>query len=136
MAQLTTRKRSWFNSFFLWTWLAVALSAGICAGLAFLRYEQARILDRANGIIDNISKARMDLEKGFLHVTLAGAPNSPFSAGEGRALIDQAIESIRESGKEVLTGQNGPLQQGRSWGDFEKKAAEFREHGGEIYLPK
>ncbi len=114
-----------FRSNYFWTCLAAFFSLVVCTTLFYLRTEQSRtILDGAS-TIRNIGQARIDLNEGFLHLTLASEPRSPFRSEEGLALIGQAVGALRQVREEGVAGHplnpapNGP------WRDFDKTAATF-----------
>lgn len=80
----------------LWTWTIVALFAGVCAAITWLHYDQEASLHLFRQWLTRFRVARIDLAMGFLHLTQAGDPRSPFQRPEGIALLDQAIRVMQE----------------------------------------
>ena len=113
------------KSFYLWTWLAVVLSISICVTLSWLRFEQSKALFAASHVLDDINLARIDFARGFLYVTLADDPQSPFRKVEGLALVDQAIARLQHA-KADQNAQIFPDLAAQSWNEFEQKTAALR----------
>jgi PAS domain S-box-containing protein len=88
------RERSYFHR---WTWVAVVFSIGVCLAMSWLHVQERKTISRAEHILENLREARIDLSKGFLHVLLAGNPDSPFRREQGMALILQSISSLRRA---------------------------------------
>ena len=55
-----------------WIWGAILLSALVCAMVSWLHLEQRHALDQALDKLQNIRQARIDLGRGFLHLSLGG----------------------------------------------------------------
>ena len=82
-----------------WTWLAILLSVAVCLAIARLHYQQERRLGRAERVLTDLREGRIDLAKGFLHLTLADDPRAPFRREEGLALLDQAVSAVEKIGR-------------------------------------
>lgn len=80
-----------------WIWSVVLLSFFVCGLVAWMHFQERRILIQALSGLENIRQARIDLAKGFLHVTMGDEPNLPFGMREGTALLQQAISSFKEA---------------------------------------
>jgi two-component system CheB/CheR fusion protein len=65
--------------------------------MAWLHIGQQRQLRLAVHRLETLRQARLDLSKGFLAVSLAGAPESPFQREQGLVFISQAIESYNDA---------------------------------------
>mgnify|MGYP000862985273 FL=1 len=73
-----------------WMWGASILSILVCAAMALLHFRQGSMLDRASAELQVMREAQVDLCKGFLYITLAGEPDSPFQKERGASLLQQA----------------------------------------------
>ncbi|WP_129126451.1 hybrid sensor histidine kinase/response regulator [Geomonas oryzae] len=73
---------------------AVLLSILVCTTVYWLDLQQRHTLRAALTEVEDLREARIDLCKGFLHLTLAGQPDSPFGQAEGLALLRQSISSL------------------------------------------
>ena len=80
-----------------WIWSAVILSFLVCIMVTWLHVQQKRELRTALKSFETIRQARIDLTKGFLHLSLASAPGSPFGRAQGLVLLRQAISSFDNS---------------------------------------
>lgn len=77
-----------------WTRAAVAGTLLVCAGLVMLQLAQD---SRGRQSMDNVRQlreARLDLSKGFLHLTQAGGPDAPYGREQGLALLRQAVRRM------------------------------------------
>lgn len=74
-----------------WIWVAIVQSIMICMAIAGLHFQQKLTLEQATEALDTLRHARIDLTEGFLYMTLAGKPASPFSYEQGHVLLDQAM---------------------------------------------
>lgn len=76
-----------------WSWLALALSALVCAIALWVQYDQQLALDLAVERVQYVREARIDLVRGFLFATLVEA--GPAGRREqGTALLRQAARSF------------------------------------------
>ncbi|TGU71574.1 PAS domain S-box protein [Geomonas terrae] len=73
---------------------AVLLSILVCTTVYWLDLQQRQTLRAALTEVEDLREARIDLSKGFLHLTLAGQPGSSFGQAEGLALLRQSISSL------------------------------------------
>jgi len=91
-------ERTWQRLVFVpkfWTWAAVGSAFLACGGLLALTLIQRAELRRAQEVVEMLGSSRIDLAKGALRVHLAEAdPSSELGAGEGLALVDQAVADV------------------------------------------
>lgn len=97
------------------------MSVLVCVALVWMHLVERRTLAGALEDLGNIRQARIDLSKGFLHVCLAGYPDSPFSLEEGMALLGQSIDSLDRS-RESLERVGRDSQEG-----FKESVAAFQD---------
>ncbi|HEX7653231.1 MAG TPA: PAS domain S-box protein, partial [Verrucomicrobiae bacterium] len=97
------------SPFYAWIWLAIIGSITLCAALSWLRYEQSKTLAAATQVLETLHQARTDLARGFLNVSLADHPQSPFRRLDGMALINQAIAGLHDIEVQNLQGNLRPL---------------------------
>ncbi|MCC6232436.1 MAG: GAF domain-containing protein, partial [Verrucomicrobiales bacterium] len=83
--------------FLLRTWVVGVLAVGVCLAMTWLHFDQEEVLQRSGQWLRSFRAARIDLAKGFLHVSLAGEPESSFRREDGLALIDQALQGLSEA---------------------------------------
>lgn len=119
-----------FSHSLLWIWSAILLSVLVCTTVFWLHVLQRQTLRMALSELENIRQARIDLGKGFLHLSLAGSPDSPFGQAEGLALLQQAISSFDHA----LAGLGGVEKDSadafrQSVGAFEARLAEWKKEG-------
>jgi len=81
----------------LWIWSAVLLSFFVCGLVAWMHFQERKILIQALSGLESIRQARIDLAKGFLHVSMGDEPNLPFGMREGTALLQQAVSSFNDA---------------------------------------
>lgn len=70
--------------------LIIALSL---AGL-YLYHQQQFTL--ATGVLQQLGRANDDLSRGYLHLALADAPDSPWQREQGLTLLDQALDNYEQ----------------------------------------
>lgn len=75
--------------------------------LSWLHYTQHRVLHESSRQLAELRQARIELTQGFLQVSLADKPESPFSRDEGQALLRQSIDTF-ERALASLHMQSGP----------------------------
>jgi len=75
-------------------WLAILSSLIICSAMAWLHLRHQEILTNARQRLETMRLARIELAKGFLAISLADAPGSPFQRTQGVALLQQALSSF------------------------------------------
>jgi PAS domain S-box-containing protein len=80
-----------------WVWATVIAAAIISAALFWNQARQRRVIDHFTREQVIVRQARQDLSNGYLHVTLAGRPGSPFDRGQGLALIGQAGSGLERA---------------------------------------
>ena len=88
-----------------WVWMTIIVSLIICASITWLHFDEQKSIQQAVDSLNNLRLARIDLNKGFVQVSLSGAPDSPFERESGIVLIKQAVTSIDQS-IEFLDGNN------------------------------
>ncbi|RJX34781.1 MAG: PAS domain S-box protein [Desulfurivibrio sp.] len=103
----------------LWVWSTILLAVLVGAMVSWLYVQQRQTLRTALSELENIRQARIDLCKGFLHVSLAGSPDSPFGQPEGLSLLQQAITSFDQA----LAGFGGVEKDSAS--AFQRSVADF-----------
>jgi PAS domain S-box-containing protein len=81
----------------LWIWLSVFLAALACGAISWQHIRNQRQLYVAQEKIENLRLARIDLNKGFLYLSLSGSPDSPFNHEQGIALLEQATQTFEAS---------------------------------------
>ena len=84
---------------------AVLLSILVCTTVYWLDLQQRHTLRAALTEVEDLREARIDLCKGFLHLTLAGQPGSSFGQAEGLALLRQSISSLDRAAMRLGTDQ-------------------------------
>lgn len=77
-----------------WVWAVMLLVCVTCAGLVAFQARQGERNERAYEAVRLLRNTRLDLTKGFLHLSESGRPGSPFSRAQGLALIDQATDRL------------------------------------------
>jgi len=80
-----------------WVWATVIAAAFISAALFWNQARQRRVIDHFMREQVIVRQARQDLSNGYLHVTLAGRPESPFDRGLGLTLIGQAGSGLERA---------------------------------------
>jgi PAS domain S-box-containing protein len=76
----------------MWGLLIFALIAG--ATVAGLHFNQQHINQTVVSALMALRDARIELTKGFLHMSSAGQPGLPYDARQGLALMNQALDSL------------------------------------------
>jgi len=114
----------------LWLWSVVLLSFLVCLMVTWLHVQQKAALSEALANLDNMRQARIDLTKGFLHVTLADTPGSPFGQTEGVALLRQSITSFAYSFQDLEKADPQMMEAfQRSVNAFEESLARWQVNG-------
>ena len=96
-----------FTAYSLWAWGGIITSIIICCTVTWLHYQQRNLLGLASADLTTIRQARIDLAKGFLHVSLGDYSASPFNRDQGLALLNQAMASLENS---VQKARNNPVE--------------------------
>ncbi|MFN3415087.1 MAG: response regulator [Caldimonas sp.] len=91
-----SRRLVWRSSATLWAWVALSSALCISAAMVWLLTAQQRQIDRKLEAMQFMRSAASDLAQGFMHVTLS-SEDSPWDAGQGLALIDQALHHITQA---------------------------------------
>lgn len=103
----------------IWVWITILVSVLICASVTWLHFQQQQVLELATNQLSALRLARIDLNKGFVNLSLSGPAVSPYDREQGMALLQQAIDSIRENFQ-------GPDQESQSIeADFNLSVEEF-----------
>lgn len=98
----------WRSSWSLWAWVALVSALCICVAMVWLQTTQQRQVDRTLDTVRSMRNARIDLAQGFLHITLGGE-DSPWDAGRGLALVDQALHHMTQAVERFpQASRNGP----------------------------
>ncbi|MBW7866016.1 MAG: PAS domain S-box protein [Candidatus Hydrogenedentes bacterium] len=80
-----------------WTVGAVAVSLLVCALMTTLHFQHGLAMQSALDDLENLRQARIDLGKGFLHLSLDGDASTPFDHEEGLVLLRQAVTALGKS---------------------------------------
>ncbi|WP_200374408.1 ATP-binding protein [Thiocystis violacea] len=101
--------------------IAVLLALGVCALLFWQHSDQREALQVTARNLEDIRRSRIDLAKGFLHLSLAEHPGSPFGEDSGAALLRQSIASFQRSLEPAASVGAPELERfRRSAGEFER----------------
>ena len=106
----------------LWVWSVLFLSALICAMVSLLYLEQRKTIRISLVELENFRQARISLARGFLHVSLADTPDSPFSESNGLSLLNQAIASFESAQEFLQPGEHSATD------DFRKSIGIFKNY--------
>ena len=109
-----------------WTWTAVAASVAVCLAIDGLHYSQAESMRRSARLLADLREARLDLARGFLHLTLARTPQSPFHEEEGIALIEQSVTALEDVESQIVPVMDVSDKDAERVTAFRSKAAAFR----------
>ncbi len=106
-----------------WVWIlsALLLSVLTCVAVVTTHVNEKRALRSAMESLDDFRQARLDLYKGFVHLSLAGASDTAFSQADGRALLSQAIRSFEQSLAHLQEDASGSAD------EFRRTSAVFQE---------
>jgi|GEM_PF-6305768 len=104
-----------------WTWFTVASSIIICLMVLGLHVQQRNAITETSDLLDNVRSARIDMAKGFLHLSMAGEAASPFSKQQGAVLMKQALESFQDSFDELKSDK-----------DYSDQIALFKQYSDEL----
>jgi two-component system sensor histidine kinase/response regulator len=80
-----------------WIWGAILVSILVCALISWLHFQQRQAIQEATKELESIRQAGIELSQGFIHISLAGEPGSPFRRDVGLVLLQQAISSFGSS---------------------------------------
>lgn len=102
-------------------WIAVTIvfSIIVTGSISWLRFRQQQAVLVTSAKLEGIRLARVNLSKGFLYITLANDPGSPFNRDEGIALLQQAILTVDQ----VLDELNP--ETGDTVENFRRSASQF-----------
>ena len=122
-----TGLRGLVSSHRAWTWGAIVLAAFVIALIALLVLRHQEAMELVTRRVESVQQARIDLAKGFLHVSLAGDPSAPSDPVEGAALVQQALAAF-DSALTVLEPAGGEATAAfrRSAGAFGDRLAEWQ----------
>ena len=122
---LTARVRGALARPRTWAVAMVLLSVLVIASISYIHFRQRAVLSESVSVLERVRRARADLAKGFLHVSLAGAPGSPFDRAQGLAYLEQATSSFEEALR--WQAADGPrLASRRTAEDFRARLDGFR----------
>lgn len=117
-----------------WVWIlcALLLSLLTCVAVVATHLNERAALRGAVDSLDDFRQARLDLYKGFVHLSLAGESDTAFSQADGRALLAQAIRSFEQS----LTHLQGDAASSadafrRASASFQERLARWKSGGGD-----
>lgn len=120
------RLRRFVISLGAWTWTAILLSAAVCAAISWMHFHHRDSTRQVVEILENVRKARIDLARGFLHLTLADGSGEPFDRAQGIALLDRSIRSLQTT---IATAERlGVIRSDEAWIEpgFESSVRTFR----------
>jgi hypothetical protein len=80
-----------------WVWVTVLAAVLFSGAVVWTQERQHQLLAHFSAEQALLRQARIDLAKGYLHVSLAGSPQSPFDRAQGLALLDQAGSSLERA---------------------------------------
>jgi len=80
-----------------WSWVAVAGTLLVGALLLGLHMWQTQRLLQGVTNIRELREARLELAKGYLHLSHAGEPGEPYSREQGLVLLQQALRGYESS---------------------------------------
>jgi PAS domain S-box-containing protein len=84
----------------MWTLMALSLSLLVCFMVYWLHVQERRTLDQAVGDMENVLQARLELTRGYLHISQASARDTTTNLAEGLSLLQQAIGSFEHALKD------------------------------------
>lgn len=91
-----------------WVWILVLVSV-ICSGaVIWIQAKQQALLAYLSSQQALVRNARIDLAKGYLHVSLANSPQAPFDRSAGLALLGQASASLLKALEQQSQFAEGP----------------------------
>ena len=89
-----------------WTLIAIMFSVGICLLMVLFNLNEIRLIQQTTQDASSIRQARIDLIKGFMHISFSSSSDTPYQADEGEALLKQSVQSFGET--LARTGQTDP----------------------------
>ena len=111
-----------------WAWTVVVLAIGLCAGLAWLHFQERRTFDHALAQLDEVRQARLKLSHGFFDITMA-APHSPFVRSEGLARADSGLAALEVAGREMAPGDPELPRFDAALHEFQARLADMQRPG-------
>ena len=103
-----------------WSRSAVLCTMALGVLIVALQSRQAERAKEAFASTREMREARLDLSKGFLHLTQAGAANAPYAREQGLALIAQATKRLEQKSR--------AMDGGAAADEFAGRVRVFREH--------
>jgi|GEM_PF-954407 len=122
-------QRNWLSELNRLIPVVILVSALLCAGLAWLYVEHRSAIKSATAVVDEIHWARVELGKGFLHLSQDGGPGSPFDRGKGLVLLRQSLSSFEKAMRDL--GLFGTGQ----WEEFRARIRSFQTRLTEMSHP-
>lgn len=115
-----------------WVWAIVVAAILITGSTFWLTARQRQLATQLSAELILVRQSRIDLIKGYLHVTMAGSPLSPFDRNLGQALLDQAqtsLEQVRQLQQRLGVGGAGAADDisRNTLSDFIKDSRGFRD---------
>ncbi len=88
-------------------WAVVGMSVCVACLMTWLHFSHQTSLRRAVAVLEDMRLARIELTKGFLFVSMATGPESPFQREHGLVLLEQALRTFEKcaAGLEQEYGQ-------------------------------
>jgi PAS domain S-box-containing protein len=80
-----------------WVWVIIFAAVLLSFAMAWVKERQNQIFAHFTEERTQLNEARVNLAKGYLHISLAGPPLSPFDRMQGLALLDQAGVQLERS---------------------------------------
>ncbi len=100
--------RGWLSRPVTWMWVAALLAILVAGSLLWLQNWQRQTLARSLALQQAFRLARVDLARGFLYVSLADEPSSPYNRAQGVVWLGQAATTL-ESTLQLSSEQSGEL---------------------------
>ncbi len=105
----------------------MAVSFAVCLAIYWLNRHHEETVHHSRQLLTNFREGRLDLARGFLRLTLADEPQSPFRREEGFALLEQAIAELKEAEGRIISTAAIRPEDGERVQAFAAKADVFRE---------
>ncbi len=77
-------------------WAVVGMAVCVACLMTWLHFSHQTSLRRAVAVLEDMRLARIELTKGFLFVSMATGPESPFQREHGLVLLDQALRTFEK----------------------------------------
>ncbi len=84
-----------------WMWAVILFTIFISFSITWFHYQEQEEVKYITNDLNLLGTARIDLIKGFLHITQGNDVTSPYDKYQGYALLDQSIQSIENTTSEI-----------------------------------